>query len=131
MCIRDRAAALPDAPSPHEAMEAHVMGPIVASRYGVPSDGLVSCMMTCHNLEADFATCAAQYLECGGPANASLSTEHIEDLLADAAAAARSDNRSVGDHAPCSEMFDESMISAVMELESDFVDTYQLGQCCS
>ena len=55
----------------------------------------------------------------------------IEQATKDARAGGAAGKRSVGDHAPCSSMFDAGTQSAVMAIEGPTISKYNLGSCCS
>jgi hypothetical protein len=94
--------------------------------------GYLHCIMYTHSLVNDFKACIRQYQNCGGQVDPTLFTDKvIEQAVEQATKDERAGGRSVGDHAPCSAMFDSKTQSAVMAIEGPTISKYNLGSCCS
>jgi len=105
-----------------------LMSSALADRYGKN----LHCYVRMHELQADLLACVSKYEGCGGEVDHShLSPDHLAAAMKDAAAVTHAAGRSVGDHEPCSKMFDADMKAAVLKTEQGVIDTYKLGDCCS
>ena len=111
----------------HAALSTNMLSDRMSKRYGQHH---VHCFTSTHNMKEDFKRCMAQYEACGGIVNQKFMTDEVLDgALAYAKKNAMGNGRKVGNHRPCSAMFDAEMIAAVKEGEG----TLFLGSkdCCS
>jgi hypothetical protein len=102
----------------------------IERRYGTGDN--VHCMMRTHNLRADFINCIERFTACGGSIKTETSLDELVDgALRVAAEQAHSAGRSVGDHPPCTELFDHAQLAELLKHEQTVIDTYKLDTCCS